>query len=173
MNVIDIKNLIRDIPDFPKEGILFKDITTVLQDSTALHAAVDHMVQLVSQKEIDLIVGIESRGFIFGSAMAYAMNTAFAPVRKKGKLPGPTCSVTYELEYGTDTVEIHTDAITAGMSVLVVDDLLATGGTASAVCELIRKLDGSIAAFAFLIELDFLSGREKIKDTDVLSLIHF
>lgn len=173
MNVIDIKNLIRDIPDFPKEGILFKDITTVLKDSAALHATVDHMVQLVSDKEIDLIVGIESRGFIFGSAMAYAMGAAFAPVRKKGKLPGSTCSVTYELEYGTDTVEIHTDAITAGTRVLVVDDLLATGGTAAAVGELIQKLNGTIVAYAFLIELDFLSGRQKIKDHDVLSLIHF
>jgi adenine phosphoribosyltransferase len=173
MNVDDIKKIIRDIPDFPKEGILFKDITTLLKDAQALHATVDHLISLVADKDFDLIIGIESRGFIFGSAMAYAMNKAFAPVRKKGKLPAETSSVTYELEYGNDTLEIHTDAIVAGTRVLIVDDLLATGGTAAAVVELVEKLNGSIASFVFLIELDFLSGRQKIKQHEVFSLLHF
>jgi adenine phosphoribosyltransferase len=173
MASVDIRDFIRDVPDFPKKGIIFKDITTLLKDKNALRAAVDQMVACVKDEHIDLVVGIESRGFIFGTVIAYALGVGFAPVRKKGKLPAPTCSVTYELEYGTDTVEIHKDAITNGMKVLLVDDLLATGGTARGAIQLIENLGGSIAAFVCLIELDFLEARKKLKGYTIHSLIHY
>ena len=168
-----IRSAIRDIPDFPKPGILFKDITTVLNDAKLFKAAVDLMVGEAGNINPDIIVGIESRGFIFGAAMAYRMNKGFVPIRKPGKLPGKTVSEEYELEYGMDSVEIHEDAISAGMKVLLVDDLLATGGTASAAAKLIEKLGGDIINILFLVELKFLKGRELINKYNVNALITF
>lgn len=173
MTIDELRNIIRDVPDFPKEGIIFKDITTLLKDRDALRSSIDLMIDKIKDKKIDLIVGIESRGFIFGTALAYAMGLGFAPVRKKGKLPAQTCSVTYQLEYGEDTVEIHEDAITEGMHVLIVDDLLATGGTARGAIDLIERLGGQITGILCLIELDFLEARKKIEGYDIFSLIHY
>jgi len=173
MTCEELKGIIPDVPDFPKKGIIFKDITTLLKDKDALRSSVDCMIDLVKDKQIDLIVGIESRGFIFGTVMAYKMGIGFAPVRKKGKLPAKTCSVTYQLEYGEDTVEIHEDAIEKGMNVLVVDDLLATGGTARGTIDLIERLGGGVAGLVCLIELDFLEARKKLEGYDVCSLIHY
>jgi len=169
----DLKNAIRDIPDFPKKGIIFKDITPLLQDSTLFGRAVDHLCEEFKNKNIDVIASIESRGFILGSAMAYKLGVGFAPVRKKGKLPYKTYSATYELEYGTDTLEIHQDAIKKGDKVLIIDDLLATGGTLGAVIDLVKKMGGEIAGIGFLIELTFLKGREKNKGHEIFSLIKF
>ncbi len=173
MNATDIKALIRDVPDFPKEGIIFKDITTVLKDPAALKSSIELMLEQVSDKKVDIIVGIESRGFIFSPSMACTLGVGFAPVRKKGKLPAETDSVTYSLEYGEDTIEIHKDAIQPGMNVLIVDDLLATGGTAGACAELIEKSGGKVVGFSFLIELAFLNGKEKLARYDVNSIISY
>ena len=169
--MMDLKKHIRDIPGFPKEGIIFKDITTLLKDPKALAQTVDRIANEYKDKKIDVILSIEARGFIFGSAIAYKMGIGMVPVRKKGKLPYKTHSVTYDLEYGQDTLEIHQDAFAKGARVLIVDDLLATGGTVSAVAGLVEKMGGVIAGIAFVIELLPLKGREKLKGYPVTSLI--
>ena len=169
----DLKAHIREIPDFPKPGILFYDITTLLQDPLALRMTVDRFVWFFSGQRIDKVVGIESRGFMFGPIVAYDLNAGFVPVRKPGKLPYQTLKETYELEYGSDTVEMHRDAIKPGERVLVVDDLVATGGTALAAAKLVEAAGGTVAGFGFIIELTFLPGREKLKDYEVASLIRY
>ena len=166
-----LKAAIRDIPGFPKAGVIFKDITTLLRDKDKFKQAVDLFAEKFKDKKIDIIVSIEARGFIFGAALAYKMGAGIAPVRKKGKLPSKTFSVTYELEYGKDTLEIHQDAFKKGANVLIVDDLLATGGTCKAVIDLVEKMGGKIVGLAFLIELTALKGREKFKGYDIVSLI--
>lgn len=167
----DLKSYIRDIPGFPKEGIIFKDITTLLKNGPKFKEAIDMIASKFSGEKIDVILSIESRGFIFGSAVAYKLGVGMIPVRKKGKLPYKTHSVTYALEYGNDTLEIHQDAFSKGARVLIVDDLLATGGTAKAVADLVEKMGGKVAAMAFLIELTALKGREKLKGYNIISLI--
>lgn len=169
----DLKKRIRDIPDFPKKGILFKDITTLLNDPSAFRAAIDLLAERYTGQKIDKVVGIESRGFIFGAVLAYKLGAGFVPVRKKGKLPYKTKSVTYDLEYGTDTLEMHSDAISSGDQVLIVDDLLATGGTVSAVAQLVEGFQARIAGIAFLVELTFLKGKDKLKDLPVYSIIEY
>jgi adenine phosphoribosyltransferase len=169
----ELKTHIRNIPDFPKEGIGFKDITTLLKDPEAFKRSVDVMAEQYADKNIDKIVGIESRGFIFGAALAYKLGVGFIPVRKPGKLPADTLSEEYELEYGTDRIEIHRDAVSAGEDVLLVDDLLATGGTAEATVRLLEKLDARIQGVAFLIELTFLDGRRRLSSYPVTSIIQF
>ena len=159
-----LKSAIRDVPDFPKKGIIFKDITPVLKDGKLFSLAVEKMIEPFREKKIDSVVAIEARGFIFGAAIAGVLNCGMVLVRKKGKLPYETRSVSYELEYGTDKLEIHTDAVNKGENVLVVDDLLATGGTAQGVCELIEKSGGNIIGISFLIELAFLNGRKRLGD---------
>lgn len=171
--MMDLAKKIRDVPDFPKKGILFKDITTLLQDPEALRAAVKVFVDRYKDQKVDVVVAVESRGFIFGGAVAVALGAGFVPVRKPGKLPSATFQETYELEYGTDTIEIHQDAIGPGQRVLVLDDLLATGGTVAAVVRLLSKFDCEIMGVAFLIELDFLAGREKLAGQDIYTAIHF
>ena len=173
MSDIHLEDWIRDIPDFPQKGILFKDITPLLQDKAAFHAALDRLAAHYAGAGIQAVVGVESRGFIFGSVLAYLLNCGFVPVRKFGKLPYQTVTVEYELEYGTNIVEIHTDAIKPGQRVLIVDDLLATGGTVSAALELVEKLGGHVAGIAFLVELTFLRGREQLKGHDVFALIKY
>ena len=164
---------IRDIPDFPKKGIIFKDITPLLSDPSALALSVELLANPFRGKGIDLVVGAESRGFIFGIAVAQALSAGFVPIRKPGKLPANTARMTYDLEYGTDSLEIHTDAIKRGQKIVMVDDLLATGGTMRACCDLVKNLGGSIQGIAVLIELAFLPGREKLKEYDVKSIIQF
>lgn len=171
--MVDLKSKIRDIPDFPKPGIVFKDITPLLSDVKAFQEAVDTLARRYAAKAVDYIVAVESRGFIFGAALAYRIDAGFVPVRKKGKLPYRTESVEYELEYGTDTVEIHEDGVHEGSRVVVVDDLLATGGTAKAACQLVEKTGGKVVECAFVVELTFLNGREKLKGHEVFSLIQF
>jgi len=168
-----LKALIRTVPGFPKPGILFYDITTLLKDPRGLSALIDALAQYYIDKEIDLVLGIEARGFIFGPALAYRLNAGFVPVRKPKKLPGPTARVTYDLEYGSDSLEIHVDAIEPGQRVVVVDDLLATGGTMEATIKLVQQLGGEIAGLGFAIELDFLKGRDRFKEFDVFSLLHY
>lgn len=168
-----LKKTIRSIPDFPQQGILFRDITTLLKDKSALADAIDLHVARHKGKGIAKIVGIEARGFILGTPMAYLLGAGFVPVRKKGKLPADTYSATYELEYGTDNLEIHKDAIEPGESVLIVDDLLATGGTAAATVELVNKFDAKLAGIDFLIELTDLGGREKLKGYEVFASIRY
>ena len=169
-----IKSKIRDVPDFPREGILFKDITTVLQHPAAFKHCIDLLAQHFEKQKIDYIAGIESRGFIFGSALAYKMEKGFIPIRKPGKLPHKTERVSYELEYGTDSLEIHADAVEPGKRVLIVDDLLATGGTAEAALKLVKKIGGVVIGIAFVIELEFLKGREKLpEDCQITRLISF
>lgn len=168
-----LKTAIRDVPDFPKPGIVFKDITTLLKDPLAFRRAMDLLVVLCSDRPVDKVVAVESRGFIIGSLLASRLDVGFVPVRKPGKLPHRTRRASYALEYGTDSIEIHEDAIAPGERVLVVDDLIATGGTARAVAELVESLGGKVAAIAFLVELTFLNGREKLKGYDVLSLIRY
>jgi adenine phosphoribosyltransferase len=168
-----LKKTIRDIPDFPKPGILFKDITTLLKDKSALKKSIDILAAEFKGKRIKYVVGIESRGFIFGTALAYKLGAGFIPVRKKGKLPAKTRSVTYSLEYGTDTLEIHEDALKSGDRVIIVDDLLATGGTVKAVAELVSGLGAKIMGIAFVIELSFLKGREKVSGYPVFSIIQY
>ena len=169
----EIKNIIRDIPDFPKKGIVFKDITPVLSHPQAFRASVDAIAEELSKKKIDCIVGIESRGFIFSPTLAYKLGVGFVPVRKKGKLPWKTHSVAYELEYGQATLEIHSDAIPKGARVAIVDDLLATGGTAKAAASLVEKLGGQVEKIAFLIELSFLNGRQKLSPYDIYSIVQY
>ncbi len=169
-----IKSKIRDIPDFPREGILFKDITTVLRDHNAFKKAIDLLAKHYEKQQIDYIAGIEARGFIFGSALAYRMEKGFIPIRKPGKLPSKTESMSYDLEYGKDSLEIHTDAVEPGKKVLIVDDLLATGGTAEAAIKLVKKIGGVIVGIAFVVELEFLKGREKLpEDCKITRLISF
>ena len=168
---MDLLTFIRDIPDFPKPGIIFKDITPLLNNPEAFKAAIDQLASRYAGKRIDKIVGIEARGFIFAGALAYRLGTGMVPVRKKGKLPYKTLSETYELEYGTDTMEMHEDAIKPGDHVLVLDDLIATGGTLAATCRLVEKLGGSIVEVAILIELSFLNGREKVKEYPYFTLL--
>jgi adenine phosphoribosyltransferase len=162
-----LKAKIRHVPDFPKPGILFYDITTLLRDSEGLRLALDAMAAPFVDTPIDLVVGMESRGFIFGAALAYQLRAGFVPVRKPGKLPSLTQRVTYDLEYGSDTLEIHADAVTAGQRVLIVDDLLATGGTARATIDLVSALGAEVVGCAFLVELTFLKGRARLGDTPV------
>ncbi len=169
----DLKNHIRDIPDFPKEGIIFKDITTLLKDKDALRKSIDLLAAKFRKEKIDSVVGVEARGFIFGAALAYKLRAGFVPVRKKGKLPYKTRSITYELEYGKDVLEIHEDAFGPKARVLIVDDLLATGGTIQAVCQLVREQGATIAGVAFLVELKFLHGKERLKDLPVYSVIKY
>jgi adenine phosphoribosyltransferase len=169
----DLKAYIREVPDFPKPGINFFDITTLLQDPLALRMTVDRFVWFFARKRIDKVVGIESRGFMFGPIVAYDLNAGFVPVRKPGKLPYHKIRETYELEYGTDTVEMHNDAIRPGEQVLVVDDLVATGGTALAAARMVEALGGVVAGFGFIIELTFLPGREKLQGYEVESLIRY
>lgn len=170
---MDLKSKIRDIPDFPKKGILFKDITTLLKDGPALKKTVDLLYEKAKEFQPDLIVGMESRGFIFAPLIAYLLGVGFVPTRKPGKLPAETIAQEYVLEYGSDKIEIHKDAILPGQRVLIVDDLLATGGTAAAVGELVKQLGGEIAGYLFLIELDFLKGREKLSGKQVVSLLSY
>lgn len=170
---MELKESIRIIKDFPKEGISFKDVTTLLKDPGAFKEAVDGLVNYLKDKNIDIIVGPEARGFIFGTPVAYALGAGFVPVRKKGKLPGETLRVEYELEYGTDVLEIHKDAIKEGQRVAIVDDLLATGGTMESVVRLIEKLGGEVVSIDFLIELSELKGRERLYNYDVMSLIEY
>jgi adenine phosphoribosyltransferase len=170
---MDLKPFIREVPGFPKPGINFKDITTLLKDGVAFGQTIDTMAAYFENKRPDVIVGAESRGFLLGAPLAYKFGCGFVLVRKPNKLPAAVEQVSYQLEYGEDTLEIHRDAIQPGQKVLLVDDLLATGGTISAVAELVKKLGGDITGFAFLIELDFLQGRERLAGYDILSLIHY
>ena len=169
--MIDLKKTIRDVSDFPKEGIIFKDITTLLSNKEAFKQVIDTFVTRYKDQDIDKIVAADARGFIFGGALAYELGTALVPVRKKGKLPYKTIEASYELEYGTDTLYMHEDAINPGDKVLVLDDLLATGGTAKAICDLTEKLKGDIVEVAFMIELSFLNGRDKLKGYKIFSQI--
>ena len=170
---MELKDYIRSIQDYPKEGILFRDITTLLKDKDAFKLAIDKMAEQVKDKKVDLIVGAESRGFLIGSALAYKMNCGFIPVRKKGKLPYKTISEEYALEYGTDTLYMHEDAIKKGDNVLVVDDLIATGGTALAMIKMVEKLGGNVIASSFLIELEELNGRKEIEKYPINILIKY
>ena len=173
MRKIDLKAQIRNIPDFPKPGILFRDITTLLKDKRAFKLAVDTLAKKYKNKKIDLVVAVEARGFILGGAIAHKLGAGFVPVRKKGKLPAKANAVTYDLEYGSDTLEIHHDAISRENRVLIVDDLLATGGTVKAVTDLVKQLEGKIVGIAFLIELLDLKGKDKLKDYPLFSLIKY
>jgi|SRR5579872_260317 len=169
----DLKKLIREIPDYPKPGILFYDVTTLLKDGRGFHSLVDQLCDHYEGRKVDVVVGIEARGFIFGPALAYRLKAGFVPVRKPKKLPWKTASVTYQLEYGSDTLEIHEDAVGRGQHVLICDDLLATGGTASAAVSLVRKLGGEVVGAAFAVELSFLNGRSKLAGVDVFSLLKY
>ncbi len=168
-----LKELIREVPDFPKEGINFYDITTVLKDAKGFRATIDAFAHLYRDEKIDTVIGMESRGFIFAAPIAYQLNAGFVPVRKPGKLPAEKVSVSYDLEYGQDTLEVHRDAILKGDRVLILDDLLATGGTAKATADLVEELEGNIVALGFLVELNFLNGREKLGDYRVDSILSY
>lgn len=169
----DIKDYIRAIPNFPEEGVLFRDITTLLADKDGLQLGVNKMEENLKDLDFDIVLGPESRGFIFGVPIAYNMKKAFVPVRKKGKLPAETVEVDYDLEYGKATLQIHKDAIKPGDKVVIIDDLIATGGTTEAICKLIEKLGGKVVKIVFLIELEALNGREKLKDYDMVSVIKY
>jgi adenine phosphoribosyltransferase len=169
----DLKKLIREIPDYPKPGILFYDLTTLLKDQKGFHALVDKLCEHYAGNKVDIVAGIEARGFIFAPALAYRLGAGFVPVRKPKKLPWKTASVTYQLEYGTDQLEIHEDAVHPGQHVLLCDDLLATGGTAAASIELVRKLGGEVVGAAFAVELNFLNGRKKLPGLDVFSMLKY
>jgi adenine phosphoribosyltransferase len=166
-----LKKLIREVPDFPKKGILFYDITTLLKDKLGFATLIDLLAEYYLTKDVDLVLGMEARGFIFAPALAYRLNAGFVPVRKPGKLPAATAQVSYDLEYGSNTLEIHKDAIRKGQRVIIVDDLLATGGTAAATTQLAQSLGADIAGLGFVVELDFLKGREKLQGQDVFSLL--
>ncbi len=170
---MELARLIRSIPDFPIPGILFRDITTLIRDGEALQETIDTLVEHYFGTPIDAIVGIEARGWIFGAPLAYELGAGFVPVRKPSKLPAEKVSISYSLEYGTNTLEMHKDAITPGTRVVIVDDLLATGGSAKAACELVEKLGGHVVGLAFLIELVDLKGRDKLKGYDVYSMVQF
>ena len=169
----DLKRLIREVPDYPKPGILFYDLTTLLKDKQGFHSLIDRLCSHYAEHAIDLVVGMEARGFIFAPALAYRLGAGFVPVRKPKKLPAKTVSISYSLEYGTDSLEVHEDAIKPGQRVLICDDLLATGGTALATAKLIEKLDGKVEGAAFAVELTFLNGRGKLPNLDVFSLIQY
>ena len=173
MSAEDLRAKIREIPDFPKPGILFYDITTMLKDPAAYREAIDLMVEPYRDERIDIVVGMESRGFIFSAPLAYQLNAGLVPVRKLGKLPAETITVEYALEYGSNTLEIHRDAIAAGQRVLIVDDLLATGGTVKGTIELVERLKGEVVGLGFLVELDFLKGRERLDGYRIASVIEY
>ena len=170
---MDIKSLIRVIPDFPEKGISYKDITTLLKDGKALKYVIDLFCDMAKDLNIDIVIGPEARGFILGTAVAYGLNAGFVPMRKPGKLPAETISEAYSLEYGKDSLEIHSDAVKPGQNVLIIDDLLATGGTLYTTCKLVEKLQGNVVAIFTLIELNDLKGREKLKEYNVQSLIEY
>ena len=169
----NLKKLIREVPDFPKEGINFYDITTLLKDADGLKDTIDALADNYKGEQIDTVIGVESRGFIFAAPLAYHLGAGFVPVRKPKKLPAEKVSVSYDLEYGQDTLEMHKDAVGDGHRVLIVDDLLATGGTARAVVDLVESVGGTVAGLLFVVELDFLNGRSKFRGHDVRSLIHY
>ncbi len=171
--MIDLKKLIREVPDFPKPGILFYDITTLLKDPAGLRAAIDALQTRYQKARIDIVLGIEARGFIFAPALALALGAGFVPVRKPKKLPAETVAISYQLEYGSDSLEVHKDAIQPGQNILILDDLLATGGTAAAVAKLVEELGGTVAGLGFVVELDFLHGRDKLAGYEVFSLLHY
>ena len=173
LNSDQLKQLIREVPDFPKKGILFYDITTLLKDKVGFATLIDKFSEYYISRSVDLVLGMEARGFIFGPALAYRLNAGFVPVRKPGKLPAETIKENYDLEYGTACLEVHKDAIQKGQRVLIVDDLLATGGTALATVKLAQALGGEIAGLGFVVELDVLKGREKLKDHDIMALLHY
>lgn len=170
---MDLKALIRDIPDFPKQGILFRDITTLLRDPEGLRHTVDQLAENFSDHTIDYVIGMESRGFIFGTPLAYKLGAGFIPVRKPGKLPAAVHAVEYDLEYGTDRLEVHQDALEPPSRILIVDDLIATGGTAAATAELVRRTGCELVGFGFIIELTALGGRKKLPDVPIVSLISY
>lgn len=172
-NCEPLKKLIREVPDFPKPGILFYDITTLLKDKSGLAQLIDSLSEHYLDQRVDLVLGMEARGFIFGPAVAYRLNAGFIPVRKPGKLPAATAKFDYALEYGTNTLEIHTDAIKTGQRVIIVDDLLATGGTAEATTKLAASCGAEIVGLGFVVELDFLNGRDKLGGYDIFSLLHY
>ena len=169
----DLKRLIREVPDFPKPGILFYDITTLLKDKCGFRAVIDGLKDHYLQTQVDVVLGIEARGFIFAPALAYALGAGFVPVRKPNKLPAACVSVSYELEYGTDSLQMHKDALDGGKRVLLVDDLLATGGTAAAAARMVREAGGTVAGVGFVVELTFLNGRQKLEGLDVFSLLQY
>jgi adenine phosphoribosyltransferase len=173
MSAEDLRAKIREIPDFPKPGILFYDITTLLKDGKTFKKAIDLMLQPYKKEKVDVVVGMESRGFIFSAPMAYQLDAGFVPVRKLGKLPAETITVEYALEYGSNTLEIHRDAIQPGERVLIVDDLLATGGTVRGTIELVERLKGEVVGLAFLVELEFLKGRDRLEGRRVTSVIKY
>lgn len=173
LNSSQLKQLIREVPDFPKPGILFYDITTLLKDKTGFATLIDRFSEYYIGRQVDLVIGMEARGFIFAPALAYRLNAGFVPVRKPGKLPGRTVKQEYALEYGTNTLEIHEGAVEKGQRVLIVDDLLATGGTAEATAKLVLSQGGEVAGLGFVIELSFLKGRDKLKGYDVMSLLQY
>lgn len=168
-----LREIIRDVPDFPEKGVVFKDITPLLGDAEAFRTAIRHMAEPLAERDFDLLVGIESRGFIFASALAYQLGKGHIPVRKPGKLPAATVQVSYDLEYGSDSLEMHADAIETGQRVVIIDDVLATGGTARGVADLIEKVGGRVEGFSFFIELDFLNGRDKLSQYDVRSVLNY
>ena len=169
----ELKSKLRTIPDWPKKGVNFVDITTLLKDAKAFKAVIDTFTDYFSRKKIEAVVGIEARGLMLGSPVAYNLGIGFVPARKKGKLPAEKFTMEYTLEYGSEYIEMHTDGILKGQKVAIIDDLLATGGTAEATARLVEKLGGIVSGYSFLVELDFLHGREKIKNYDILSLVHF
>lgn len=168
-----LRQIIRDVPDFPEKGIVFKDITPLLGNGEAFRLAIHHMAESLEGKDFDLLVGIESRGFIFASALAYQLGKGHVPVRKPGKLPAKTVQVSYDLEYGSDVLEMHADALESGQKVIIIDDVLATGGTARGVADLIEKVGGRVEGFSFFIELDFLNGRSKLSQYDVRAVLNY
>lgn len=169
----DLRQAIREVPDFPKEGILFYDITTLLKDPSAFRKAIDALAEKLDGRDYDLVLGVESRGFIFAATLAYKLGKGLVVIRKPGKLPADTIQASYELEYGTDTIEMHADAVEPGQKVVIVDDLLATGGTAQATAELVEKAGGKVEMILFLIELDFLAGRDKLTKHETISILHY
>jgi adenine phosphoribosyltransferase len=173
MDLMDLAKMIRDVPDFPKEGIVFKDITTLIKDPEAFKRVIDLLTEHYSEQQIDVVVAVEARGYIFGAPVAYQLGVGFVPVRKVGKLPAETVRAEYELEYGTDAVEMHRDAIEPGQRVLIIDDLIATGGSAAATAHLVETLGGEVVSIAFLIELGFLKGVDKLKEYDVFTMIEY
>jgi adenine phosphoribosyltransferase len=173
LNTEKLMRLIRDVPDYPKKGVVFKDITTLIKRGDAFDEVVNIFFEKCKDKKVDLVAAVESRGFIFGGVLANRLKVGFVPIRKFGKLPADTVEQKYDLEYGTDTLEIHKDAVMPGQKVLIVDDLLATGGTIKAACKLVEKLGGKVAGILIMIELGFLNGRDKLKDYDLFSLIRY
>jgi adenine phosphoribosyltransferase len=169
----ELKKLIREVPDFPKPGILFYDITTLLKDKEGLRMVIDRMTEQIAPLKPDYVMGIEARGFIFAPTVAYKLGAGFIPVRKPKKLPGATERITYDLEYGTDTLEVHVGAFPEGARIVIADDLLATGGTSRAAAQLVQMIGGKVAGLAFVVELDFLSGRDRLKDYNVTSLVRY